>query len=67
MASGAQRLRYELFSDPARTAVWNTTSTVGGTATSIQPIPLTVYGRVPAGQGVGVGSYADAVQSTINF
>jgi spore coat protein U-like protein len=67
MANGAARLRYELYSDPARTSVWSTTAMVGGTAPSTSPITLTVYGRVPAGQAVPPGSYADSVQSTINF
>ena len=67
MASGAQRLAYELYSDPGRTAVWSTTGTVGGAAPSIAPITLTVYGRIPGGQSVAPGAYADTVQSTINF
>ena len=67
MANGAQRLAYELYSDPGRTAVWSATSTLSGTAPSISPVTLTVYGRVPGGQAVGPGAYADTVQSTINF
>jgi spore coat protein U-like protein len=67
MANGAQRLAYELYSDPGRTAPWSGASTVAGTAASILPVTLTVYGRIPAGQGVSPGSYADTVQSTINF
>jgi spore coat protein U-like protein len=67
MASGAQRLAYELYSDPGRTAVWSGASAVPGTAPSISPVTLTVYGRIPGGQGVVPGAYADTVQSTINF
>jgi spore coat protein U-like protein len=67
MAGGAQRLAYELYSDPGRTAVWSVAGTVGGTAPSSAPITLTVYGRIPAGQAVAPGAYADTVQSTVNF
>jgi spore coat protein U-like protein len=67
MASGPQRLRYELYQDAARTAVWSTTSTVGGVAPSWNPIVLNVHGRVFAGQAVPAGPYADTVQSTVNF
>jgi spore coat protein U-like protein len=67
MANGAERLAYELYSDPGRTAVWSAASTVAGTALGIAPVTLTVYGRVPGGQAVAPGAYADTVQSTINF
>ncbi|HSN91504.1 MAG TPA: spore coat U domain-containing protein [Anaeromyxobacteraceae bacterium] len=67
MASGAQRLQYELYADPGRTSPWTATATVGGTAPSTAPVTLTVYGRVPAGQPAPAGAYADTVQSTINF
>lgn len=67
MASGAQRLQYQLYSDSGRATVWDGIATVGGTATSVAPVSLPVYGRVPAGQIVIAGPYADAVTSTINF
>jgi spore coat protein U domain-containing protein, fimbrial subunit CupE1/2/3/6 len=67
MANGADRLAYELYSDPGRTAVWSAAGTVAGTAPSIAPVTLTVYGRIPGGQSVAPGAYADTVQSTINF
>lgn len=70
MAGGvnnAQRLQYQLYSDAGRTRVWSTTNTVGGTAADTTPITLTVYGRIPPAQPVGIGGYSDVVQSTINF
>jgi spore coat protein U domain-containing protein, fimbrial subunit CupE1/2/3/6 len=67
MANGGERLTYELYTTAARTVVWNTTSTVTGTAPSTSPITLGVYGRIPAGQAVAAGPYSDSVQSTINF
>lgn len=67
MASGAQRLQYGLYSDAGRTTAWSDVATLSGTATSISPVTLTVYGRVFAGQVVAAGGYGDSVQSTINF
>jgi spore coat protein U-like protein len=67
MASGAQRLRYELYSDAARTTVWDTTATVSGVAPGTAPIPLPVHGRIPPGQLLPAGVYQDVVVSTINF
>jgi spore coat protein U-like protein len=67
MASGGDRLEYELYADAARTTIWSTTTTVGGTAPSTAPIQLVVHGRVLAGQAAAAGAYADVVQSTINF
>jgi spore coat protein U-like protein len=60
-------LTYELYLDSARTTVWNSTNTSGGSASNVFAIPLTVYGRVTAGQNVGAGSYTDSVVSTVNF
>lgn len=69
MASGAERLAYELYSDAGRTTVWGSVlaSGVSYTPTSKDPVNISVYGRVPAGQDVGVGSYSDSVTATINF
>lgn len=67
MASGLARLQYDLYSDAGRTTPWNTVTTVSGTAPTTDPIPLQVYGRIPAGQYVAAGSYTDTVQATINF
>lgn len=62
-------LSYSLFSDPERTAVWgNTTDTdVARTGTGVAD-PLTVYGRLPAGQtDAVVGTYSDVVVATVTF
>ena len=69
MASGAERLAYEIYSDSGRSSVWGNTSGTGVsyTSTSKAATNLTVYGRVPAGQDVGAGSYADTVVATVNF
>ncbi len=68
MAAGTSYLAYELYRDVARTSIWDTAlGVVTGTTTSITPVPLTVYGRIPASQFVPSGSYSDTVQSTVTF
>jgi spore coat protein U-like protein len=61
-------LSYEIYTTTARTAVWNTTNTVTGTAATTAPITLTAYGQVPSGQSVPAATgYTDTVVSTVNF
>ena len=68
MNDGAtEYLSYELYSDPARTSVWDETNRVAYVAPNRSPQDLTVYGQVPAGQDVGVGNYADSVVAEIEF
>jgi len=61
-------LSYSLYQDTAHTTIWGNTAgtsvaqTGTGTASSV-----TVYGRVPAGQNVASGSYADTVVATVTF
>jgi spore coat protein U-like protein len=65
-ATSGDTLRYELYSDAARTTVWNSVTTVagtGGTNTS-----ETVFGRVFTGQFVTpAAAYTDTVVATITF
>lgn len=66
--SGGGQLQYELYTDQARSTVWNTTSTVNGLVfLNPAPVQLPVFGRIPAGQVAPAGTYGDVVQSTINF
>jgi spore coat protein U-like protein len=79
MAAGAGRLRYGLFSDPARSTLWGdggaSGGTVGGSITtsllSLLCLPgvrnHTVYGRLPANQSVPAGSYLDQVVLTVTY
>lgn len=61
-------LSYSLYQDVAHTTLWGNTAgtsvaqTGTGTASSV-----TVYGRVPAGQNVASGAYADTVVATVTF
>jgi spore coat protein U-like protein len=74
MASGANRLSYNLYRDAARTLVWGQTTGVDTVAVSVGPIPnfgsrnatFTIYGRIPAQQNVAAGAYTDSVQLTVS-
>lgn len=67
--AGANRLRYDLYSDSGRTAAWgcSTTNDVDQAFTSLAPVTFQTYGRIPAGQDVPAGSYADTVTVTVTF
>ena len=76
MTNGLSQLTYNLYIDAARSAVWG--DGTGGTAVvtadynltppgSTQTDTYTVYGRVPAGQVVTVGSYLDTITVTLVF
>ncbi|HUJ14354.1 MAG TPA: spore coat U domain-containing protein [Thermoanaerobaculia bacterium] len=71
MLSGAANfLNYEIYNNSGRTVIWNTVNTVSGTSTSKNtPVSggLTAYGRIPAGQDVTMGAYADALLVTVNY
>lgn len=76
MASGANRLNYDLYTSSARTTIWGDGS--GGTQTVTDSLTLSllgavtwdhvIYGRIPAGQTtVPPGSYADSVTVTLTY
>jgi spore coat protein U-like protein len=68
MASGTSRLTYQLYANAARTQVWGNTAATGVTLTGQGVyVPLTVYGRIPAGQSmVPKGTYVDFVIVTFS-
>jgi spore coat protein U-like protein len=72
LRSGSEVLRYNLYLDAARTAVWGDgtggsssgpgqTSTTGGVTTAW------VFARVPASQDVSAGVYSDLIRVTIEL
>lgn len=71
MAGGVgEYLGYELYSDSGRTTVWSTagySANATTVAAAFSPYTLTVWGRIPAGQTVSTGAYADSVTMTVNF
>lgn len=74
MASGANRLNYDLYTDASRQTIWQDASPnwvtgsitivlLGGTSND-----HTVYGRIPTGQPtVPPGNYADTVLVTVEY
>ena len=69
MQSGNHSLHYNLFTNPSRTVVWGNGAGGSGTVTVTKnsTVTLSVYGLIPAGQDVGVGTYVDSLMATINF
>ncbi len=71
MTKDAQTLAYSLYQDLARSTVWGDSFGAGGNAVSAIGNGLsqshTVYGRVPKGQNVNIGTYTDTVLVTVNF
>jgi spore coat protein U-like protein len=74
MASGANSLGYNLYTNAARTIVWGNGS-AGTSALSdgylLGVLTVTnnypVYGRVAAGQNVPPGAYTDTIVVTVNY
>lgn len=69
-AARPDRLNYNLFTTPSRSTVWG--DGTAGTSTVFlrnvnrnRPQTATIYGRIPAGQDVAVGSYSDTLIVTI--
>jgi len=72
LRKGTEGLNYNLYLDAATTTIWG--DGTGGTSHygPIHPstnvnVTLTIYGRIPAGQNVSAGSYADTITATVNF
>jgi len=69
MASGANALNYQLYSDASRSTIWGNTvgtDTVTGVGTGLA-IDHTVFGAVPAAQTVPAGDYADTITVRIYY
>ncbi len=70
LSGGKYTLSYNLYRDSARTEVWgdgtNNTYVRTGAGTGAE-VRLTVYGRLPGSQNVGVGSYGDTVTVTVEW
>ena len=70
LKSGSDFLGYELYKDAPRTVVWGNSGAALFTppnAPDTTQQSFTVYGRIPAGQDVSAGSYADTVTATITY
>lgn len=81
MANGANRLNYNLYVDVARSRVWGDGSAGTNTVNALslltngrflnpndtRTFSLPAYGRIPAGQSVASGAYADTITVTITY
>lgn len=71
MRSGTAQMAYNLYRDATHTSIWGdgTSGTVvyENAKPGDQTVNLTVFGRVPAGQDVAVGTYSDSVVVTIEW
>ncbi|MEO1016773.1 MAG: spore coat U domain-containing protein [Pseudomonadota bacterium] len=68
MASGAERLNYQIFRNPTRNANWgqgNDALTLELFSSQSGSVP--VYGRIPGGQAISAGVYTDTVNITLTF
>ncbi len=67
MKNASSTLSYQLYSDAARTTVWddstNKISVTGSGASATQ----TIYGQIPAGQYPTAGAYTDTVTITFTY
>lgn len=65
-------LLYNIYLDAARTAIWGDGTQGSQIWSAPNPavrtrINVPIYGRIPAGQNVGVGGYGDTLTITINY
>ena len=70
MRGGAENMRYNLFTNVARTTIWgdNSAGTTQVNLTKVKnPITIPIYGRIPIGQNLSTGIYNDPIFVTITF
>lgn len=73
ISGGAYTLDYNLYTDPARVTIWGDGSAATAAVTGAFAVTVSgsanhaVYGRVPAGQNAGAGSYTDTITVTIEY
>ncbi len=63
-------LLYNIYTDPGHVNYWSNTPTNACTANNAcltTSGTVNVYGRIPGGQDVAIGSYADSLTATINY
>jgi spore coat protein U-like protein len=70
-AGGSDRLAYNLYTTPSFSTVWGDGGGGSQTQTNLvtkdTPWTANIYGRIPAGQNVSVGSYTDVITVTIEW
>jgi spore coat protein U-like protein len=69
-ATSGELLSYDIYSDASRSVAWgcDASNDVAFTAaSSTTATTLTTYGRIPAGQDVGLGDFSDVVTVEVAF
>lgn len=66
MQGPTDRLGYNLFQDANHARIWGNTRATGQQPSGLWG-NLTIYGRIPAKQDVGAGSYSDKVTITLQL
>jgi len=70
-SSGPDPLYYNLFTNPSFSTIWGDgnggSSSQTAFVTSDTPYSAVIYGRIPAGQKVPVGTYSDVITVTIEW
>jgi spore coat protein U-like protein len=67
---GTNFLSYQLYQESSHTNIWGGTdgsSPAAATATDLNPVTSTIYGRIPINQASTLGAYSDTVVATVNF
>jgi spore coat protein U-like protein len=69
MTHGGDSLNYNLYTDAARSNIWSDNHGSGQTATFTKnkPYTMNIFGRIPPGQDVAVGTYTENIVATVNF
>jgi spore coat protein U-like protein len=68
LASGTDRLDYNLYTDATRNQIWGDIFNGGGVQVAQSGrTSLSVFGRIPPGQNVATGTYTDTVTVTFLF
>jgi spore coat protein U-like protein len=67
-SSGANRLNYQIYRNPTRSAVWGSGADAQAvTLLATQSGTVSVHGRIPKNQVVPDGTYTDVVNITLTF
>jgi len=67
MKNASSTLSYQLYSDSARTTVWDDTTNKISVTGSGASATATIYGQIPAGQYPTAGAYTDTVTITFTY
>ena len=67
MKNASSTLSYQIYSDSARTTVWDDTTNKIAVTGSGASATATIYGQIPAGQYPTAGAYTDTVTITFTY